>query len=201
MDTILETTGVGYDGAFYTPGIDYWLMSNRYYDTTTGQFISSDPSVNLTNQPYSYAGSLPTLIDPTELYRFAYGDPANISDPTGLGGEGNEPCDINAMLRNGSELDPSDKGGNLTHAGKANAKHMGKPGLPQVNGSPSALNYAGQNLLEQILTNPETIYRNKLSGNVTGFEFISPSGQSAVYDQNGDFKYFGQESYPGSGCG
>ena len=41
---------------------------NRYYDPTTAQFISIDPLVSETAEPYSYAG----------------GDPLNRSDPLGL---------------------------------------------------------------------------------------------------------------------
>jgi hypothetical protein len=41
---------------------------NRYYDPTTGQFISVDPMVNTTGQSYSYTGN----------------DPVNGTDPLGL---------------------------------------------------------------------------------------------------------------------
>ncbi|MFZ0666254.1 MAG: RHS repeat-associated core domain-containing protein [Acidimicrobiales bacterium] len=41
---------------------------NRYYDPATGQFLSVDPLVDETEQPYEYAGD----------------DPVNGSDPTGL---------------------------------------------------------------------------------------------------------------------
>jgi RHS repeat-associated protein len=42
----------------------------RYYDPATGQFISSDPLVDVTGQPYAYVG----------------GDPVNEVDPLGLWG-------------------------------------------------------------------------------------------------------------------
>jgi hypothetical protein len=40
---------------------------NRYYDTATGQFLTVDPLVDETGQPYAYTGD----------------DPVNASDPTG----------------------------------------------------------------------------------------------------------------------
>ena len=43
-------------------------LINRYYDPTTAQFLSIDPLVASTGQPYQYAGD----------------DPVNTSDPSGL---------------------------------------------------------------------------------------------------------------------
>ena len=45
-----------------------WYPDGRYYDPSTAQFISVDPAVSQTGQPYAYADD----------------DPANLSDPTGL---------------------------------------------------------------------------------------------------------------------
>jgi hypothetical protein len=42
-------------------------LVDRYYDPSTGQFITVDPDVSETGEPYAYAG----------------GDPANASDPSG----------------------------------------------------------------------------------------------------------------------
>jgi len=44
------------------------LLVGRYYDPATGQFLSVDPMVDETGQPYAYAGD----------------DPVNASDPSGL---------------------------------------------------------------------------------------------------------------------
>lgn len=55
------------------PGLDpntgLIYLHARYYDPTTGQFMSSDPLEAITQQPYSYAND----------------DPINGTDPTGLG--------------------------------------------------------------------------------------------------------------------
>jgi RHS repeat-associated protein len=60
------STPFGFGGGYTDPtGLVYLL--HRYYDPTTGQFISVDPLVSETDQAYSYAGD----------------DPVNISDPSG----------------------------------------------------------------------------------------------------------------------
>jgi hypothetical protein len=47
-------------------GLDY--MRAREYDPTTEQFLSIDPAVDSTRQPYAYAGNNPLLsVDPTGL--------------------------------------------------------------------------------------------------------------------------------------
>ncbi len=62
-----NVTPFGYAGGYTDPtGLIY--LVNRYYDPSTGQFLSVDPLVGITDQPYQYAG----------------GDPINGSDPLGL---------------------------------------------------------------------------------------------------------------------
>jgi uncharacterized protein RhaS with RHS repeats len=48
---------------------EFRSLVDRYYDPNTGQFVTVDPDVDETGQPYAYAG----------------GDPANASDPLGDG--------------------------------------------------------------------------------------------------------------------
>ena len=62
-------TPFGFSGAYTDPSGLVFLL-NRYYDPKTEQFISVDPKVAQTGQPYSYAGD----------------DPVNGCDPNGLSG-------------------------------------------------------------------------------------------------------------------
>jgi RHS repeat-associated protein len=59
-----------YAGQYQDSESGLYYLQNRYYDPTTGQFISIDPLVAETGQPYGYANE----------------DPANLVDPSGLKG-------------------------------------------------------------------------------------------------------------------
>ena len=63
-----STSRFGYAGAYTDPETGLLYLHARFYDPTTGQFMSVDPLVEQTQQPYAYAGD----------------DPINAIDPTGL---------------------------------------------------------------------------------------------------------------------
>ena len=78
------TTPFGFGGGYTDPtGLIY--LVHRYYDPATGQFLSIDPELSVTNQPYVYAGD----------------DPSNKSDP--LGEDSGNGC-IGTNSWNGFEL-------------------------------------------------------------------------------------------------
>jgi len=64
---LTASTPFGYAGGYTDPGGLIYLI-NRYYEPATGQFISVDPLLSQTQQPYAYAD----------------GNPVSNSDPTGL---------------------------------------------------------------------------------------------------------------------
>ncbi|HWU23468.1 MAG TPA: RHS repeat-associated core domain-containing protein, partial [Nocardioides sp.] len=63
------TTPLGYDGQYTDPESGLIYLRARYYDPQTAQFLTLDPAVAVTGQPYNYTGN----------------DPLNAADPTGLG--------------------------------------------------------------------------------------------------------------------
>jgi hypothetical protein len=67
---------------------------------------------------------------------------------------------------------------------------MGRGELPSVAGRD--LNSAGQNLLDEILLNPQTKQVAVSAGNFSGgTRFIGPKGVGATFDAKGVFQYFG----------
>jgi len=61
-------TPLQYAGTYSTGWVNLVYDQARWYDPGTGQFLSTDPDVSQTLQPFAYAG----------------GDPENNSDPSGL---------------------------------------------------------------------------------------------------------------------
>ncbi len=67
-------TPFGYAGG-YTDSTGLIYLLKRYYDPATGQFISIDPDVKETQEPYSYAAANPVSnIDPTGSNPIPIGD-------------------------------------------------------------------------------------------------------------------------------
>ena len=102
------TTPFGYQGGYTDPtGLVY--LVDRYYDPNTGQFVSVDPLVDLTGQPYEFVGA----------------DPANGTDPLGAcnkQGNGNawdliNPWSSNNPIRCHVEKNPNS---GFTHMLRAN---------------------------------------------------------------------------------
>jgi len=64
------TTPFGYAGQYTDAETGLQYLRARYYDPTTNQFLTRDPLVATTGQPYAYAAA----------------DPLNLADPSGLCG-------------------------------------------------------------------------------------------------------------------
>jgi RHS repeat-associated protein len=58
-----------YAGQYRDDESNLYYLRARYYDPTTGQFLTVDPAVSLTRSPYAYAA----------------GNPLNFTDPSGRG--------------------------------------------------------------------------------------------------------------------
>jgi RHS repeat-associated protein len=61
-----DSTNLQYDGQYTDAETGYQYLRSRYYDPTTGQFLSVDPALRVTGAPYSYAADSPVgAADPT----------------------------------------------------------------------------------------------------------------------------------------
>ncbi|HMK97648.1 MAG TPA: hypothetical protein VK425_08900, partial [Acidimicrobiales bacterium] len=80
-------------------------------------------------------------------------------------------------------------------AGRAYAK--AEEVFGRTSGGPATINEAGQNALEEILTNPGTRQGVMRGGKFAGGAiFIAPDGVGAVFSKSGEFEYFGRFPYP-----
>ena len=119
------------------------------------------------------------------------GAAAGVLDLSGEGEETEAAEGLDSLAASGSELDPVDAGGQLTRAGRAYEKHSDL--LPSVSGGPNVLNQAGQDTLEDILTDPATTRGVMRGGNFAGGSvFTGPNGVGAVFSPDGTFQYFGK---------
>ncbi|MER6032085.1 DUF6531 domain-containing protein [Streptomyces sp. NPDC001851] len=142
----------------------------RYYDPDTARYTAPDP-LGLKPAPHHYG-----YVE----------NPWAASDPHGLA-----KC-LDGLSKSGERPDK----GKLTRAGREYQKHMNRGDLDVVPGK--QLDSAGQNLLDDILTNPNTTQVPVTSGNFAGgTRYIMPDpaggrGFGATFDANGDFQYFGR---------
>ncbi len=77
-DATGAATPLGYAGQ-YTDSTGLQYLRARHYDPATGQFLTRDPIVSFTREPYSYGHNNPTnYVDPTGLCGWT--DPWNCAD-------------------------------------------------------------------------------------------------------------------------
>jgi RHS repeat-associated protein len=73
--TGVVTTPFGFAGQYTDAESGFLYLRARYYDPATGQFINRDPIEQLTQQPYTYAGSNPlNATDPSGLFCVEFWD-------------------------------------------------------------------------------------------------------------------------------
>jgi filamentous hemagglutinin len=98
-------------------------------------------------------------------------------------------AEVSDLLASGAEADPADAGGQLTRAGRAYAKAGEVFGT--TSGGPAAINEAGQDALNEILSNPGTEVESVTTGRFEGgLRFVAPDGTFVVFDQEGTLQYF-----------
>ena len=94
------------------------------------------------------------------------------------------------MSNAGKLLEPADKSGQLSLAGRALQKHGSREGsaFPSDKGSPSEINAQGQKIADEILSNPAATVTYKDTGRFGKvMDVIAPDGRGLRYDSNGKF--------------
>ncbi len=197
---------------------------NRYYDPTTDQFLSIDPALMVTDQPYVFTNDDPlNATDPsgTDVMNPGVDEGEDEEAISGLGGEvheGGAGAMPNSATRTSSFLLEAEAlqggtwtldalsgsgeseigSGNFTQAGRIyqKADETGKGIVPTVKGPSSEINEAGQTYLDDVLTNPNTEWKAIKGGNFKGGRYyISPNGSGVAFDANGTPVYFGTFKY------
>ncbi|MDS1115771.1 RHS repeat-associated core domain-containing protein [Gordonia westfalica] len=182
------STPWSYPGQYLDTETGLHYNRHRYYHPSTGRYLSSDPlGLAPAPNPHGYPANPSTWADPLGL---APTGACNSSSGPGPSGS-HEPPDLDALSESGRRPSPSAK--NLTVAGHNYQKHMNRPGslLEKVGGR--FVNEYGHNLLDDILTSPGVRIAPKTGGNFQGGTIhIAPNGHGAVFDEFGNFQYFGR---------
>jgi len=156
---------------------------HRFYDSSLGRYVQSDPlGLRGGTNTHSYPSNPITAVDLQGLH-----DSTNTTSKDGTNGtptmEGSKLSDA------GKRIDPADKSGKMTKAGRALQKHGDRTGssFPKATGTPAAKNAQGQAVLENRLNDPaKTAKPNRFGGT----DHIAGDGRGARFDGNGDFMGF-----------
>ena len=94
--------------------------------------------------------------------------------------------DVGALSKAAAELDPTDKGGLLTRAGRALQKHGNRIGsvFPKVNGNPESINAQGQQIVNKILNDPKSQFIQLQNG---GLDIVNSKYGGIRYNSDGSF--------------
>jgi hypothetical protein len=109
---------------------------------------------------------------------------------------GNVGVDLAPLARSGRQLDPADRGGKLTYAGRALQKHgQGqRPNevspFPAVRGNPQNINRIGQQQLDEILSHPQSAIVRGSGRRNSGVDIVHPDGRIARFDEFGNMVGF-----------
>ncbi|MFD8049576.1 polymorphic toxin-type HINT domain-containing protein [Streptomyces chartreusis] len=187
-DDGIEKLTATHEHPFWSPSERDWIPAGDLRPGMTLLTEDGETVIVTGNRPFTkHARTYNLTVGDLHTYYVLAGDtPVLVHNST--------PCgpDLDALSQSG--MRPAK--GNTTHAGREYQKHMNRGDLPVVPGK--QLKSAGQDLLDDILTNPKTATSPVNSGNFAGgTRYIMPDpaggrGIGATFDANGQFQYFGR---------
>ncbi|MET7610779.1 polymorphic toxin-type HINT domain-containing protein [Streptomyces seoulensis] len=176
-----------YEHPLWSPSQHDWVQAGSLKPGMTLRTDKGDTVIITANRPYAqHARTYNLTVEGLHTYYVLAGE-----TPVLVHNSGGCP-DLDALSQSG--MRPAK--GKTTHAGREYQKHMNRGDLPVVPGK--ELKTAGQDLLDDILTNPQTATSAVNSGNFAGgTRYIMPDpaggrGIGATFDANGQFQYFGR---------
>ncbi|WP_165484669.1 polymorphic toxin-type HINT domain-containing protein [Streptomyces kasugaensis] len=183
----IETLTATHEHPFWSPSEHRWTEARSLQPGMTLLTNDGDTVIVAKNQPFAkHARTYNLTVEGLHTYYVLAG-----ATPVLVHNSGGCP-DLDALSQSGMRAAK----GNTTHAGREYQKHMNRGDLPVVSGK--QLKSAGQDLLDDILTNPKTATSAVNSGNFAGgSRYIMPDpaggrGIGATFDANGQFQYFGR---------
>jgi RHS repeat-associated protein len=200
------TTPLGFDGQYTSSDTGLVYMRNRVYDPTTAQFLTVDPLVGITGEPYSYAFDNPVnLVDPSglEAIPFPVAGPQDLSacaDPItiaicGAGGVYAAKELYNAFA---GEAEPgNDEGGALVKKQAEEAEQACNAEIARGIAGHAGEHFPGQSEdeiaqeIERILDNPDSLSRDLARGRRAYYE----DGKIVIHNPNVPY---GGTAYPGT---
>ncbi|MFJ3496736.1 polymorphic toxin-type HINT domain-containing protein [Streptomyces sp. NPDC086091] len=186
-DDGVEKLTATFEHPFWSPSEHAWVDAAALKSGMTLLTDKGDTVIVVGNRPFAERARTYNLtVDDLHTYYVLAGE-----TPVLVHNSGGCP-DLDALSQSG--MRPAK--GKTTHAGREYQKHMNRGDLPVVPGK--ELKTAGQDLLDDILTNPQTATSAVNSGNFAGgSRYIMPDpaggrGIGATFDANGQFQYFGR---------
>ncbi|CAM5596172.1 hypothetical protein SALBM217S_05235 [Streptomyces griseoloalbus] len=183
----IEKLTATHEHPFWSPSERDWIEASKLTAGMTLRTDTGDTVVVTGNRGFTMRARTYNLtVDDLHTYYVLAGE-----TPVLVHNSGGCP-DLDALSQSG--MRPAK--GKTTHAGREYQKHMNRGDLPVVPGK--ELKTAGQDLLDDILTNPQTTTSAVTSGNFAGgtrYIMPDPAGGRAIgatFDANGQFQYFGR---------
>ncbi|MGW1116931.1 polymorphic toxin-type HINT domain-containing protein [Streptomyces tanashiensis] len=180
---------------FWSPSENGWMVAGDLDPGMT--LLSDDGAVVIVTENRPFGGKFPTYnltVDGLHTYYVLAGQTPVLVHNS------NCSIDVDFASQSGSKIDPSDKRGEYSMAGRALQKHAGRNGnpngwpTPSGRQNPGAWNATGQDMLDEILTHPgavETRGRGRIGGQWQDVVDIRlPNGLGARFTPGGSFSGF-----------